>query len=397
MTFKGDLETINLPDVLQLLSSARKSGALSIRRSLEEKRLYFREGLLVYASSTDEREKLGSVLVRENYIDAAAVENVKVMQEKSGRPFGLCLLEQGKIPHDKLIAGLKTQARMIITNLFQWWGGHFEFIEGDQAWPDEVSVGFDIQGIIIDAAAAVDEWNRIKGMVPDLDVVLEVIPAPVMGKGAVEFDDREWHVLSLLNGYRSVVDVAAASNLSDIETCSVVCRLLERGVIRPKAVAAKEDATPRGEPSGAEALLAVYNELFAQVFYAVSEEAGADALVELNNAATTRTGASPFLAGCWATTKGVLNREAVLRNFLAADPETRDEELAAALFDLFRYELSLTAGLLTRPRQAALIQDLQPLAALLLKKYDSKLVNVGARRVLSRFLSPTEVSYAERE
>jgi hypothetical protein len=340
MTFKGDLETINLPDVLQLLSSARKSGALSIRRNVEEKRLYFREGLLVYASSTDEREKLGSVLVRENYIDAAAVENVKLQQEKSGRPFGLCLLEQGKIPHDKLISGLKTQARMIITNLFQWWGGHFEFIEGNQAWPDEVSVGFDIQGIIMDAAAAVDEWNRIKGMVPDLDVVLEVVPAPVRGKGAVEFDDREWHVLSLLNGYRSVVDVAAASNLSDIETCSVVCRLLERGVIRPKAGAVKEDATPRGEPSGAEALLAIYNELFAQVFYAVSEEAGADALVELNNAAAARTGAAPFLAGSWVTAKGVLNREAVLRNFLAADLETRDEELAAALCDLFRYRTS---------------------------------------------------------
>lgn len=397
MTFKGDLETINLPDVLQLLSSAQKSGALSIRRGLEEKRLYFRGGLLVYASSTDEREKLGSVLVRENYIDPDIVEQVRVLQEKSGRPFGLCLLEQGKIPHEKLISGLKTQARMIITNLFQWWGGHFEFIEWDQAWPEEVSVGFDIQGIIIDAAAAVDEWNRIKGMVPDLDVVLEVIPAPVKGKGPVEFDDREWHVLSLLNGYRSVVDVAAASNLSDIETCSVVCRLLERGVIRPKAVAVKEEAEPPEGPSGAEALLTVYNELFAQVFFAVAEEAGADALVELNNAATTRTGASAFLAGCWAATKGVLNRESVLRNFLAADPETRDEELATALFDLFRYELSLTATLLSRPRQAALIQDLQPLAALLLKKYDSKLVNVGARRVLSRFLSPTEVSYAERD
>jgi hypothetical protein len=234
-------------------------------------------------------------------------------------------------------------------------------------------------------------------MVPDLDVILEVVPAPVRGKGAVEFDDREWHVLSLLNGYRSVVDVAAASNLSDIETCSVLCRLLERGVIRPKAFAVKEEANPPGGPSGAEALLAVYNELFAQVFFAVSEEAGADASRELNDATTVRSGASSFLAGCWAGTKGVLNRESVLRNFLAADPETREEELAAALFDLFRYELSLTATLLTRPRQAALIQDLQPLAALLLKKYDSKLVNVGARRVLSRFLSPTEVSYAERE
>jgi hypothetical protein len=397
MTFKGDLETINLPDVLQLLSSARKSGALSIRRGPEEKRLYFREGLLVYASSTDEREKLGRVLVREGYIDNDAVEQVRGVQEKSGRPFGLCLLEQGKLPHEKLVTGLKTQARMIITNLFQWWGGHFEFIEGNQAWPEEISVGFDIQGIIMNAAAAVDEWNRIKGMLPDLDVVLEVIPAPVKGRGAVKFDDMEWHVLSLLNGRRSVVDVAAASNLSDIEACSVVCRLLDRGVIRPVAHKAKEDAAPSAGLSSAEALLGIYNELFAQVFFAVAEEAGTEAVRKLNDAAAPRSDATPFLRGCWVPAKGVLDRASVLRTFLAADPETRDEELAAALFDLFRYELSLTSTLLTRPRQAALIQDLQPLAALLLKKYESKLVNVDARRVLNRFLSPTEVSYAERE
>jgi hypothetical protein len=200
-----------------------------------------------------------------------------------------------------------------------------------------------------------------------------------------------------VNGDRSVVDVAAASNLSDIETCSVVCRLLERGVIRPKAFARKEDAAPAGEPSGAEALLGIYNELFAQVYFAVAEEAGPEAVGSLHDAASGRTAASPFLRGCWLAESGVLSRGPVLQNFLAADPETRDEELAAALFDLFRSELSLTSTLLTRPRQAALIQDLQPLAALLLKKYDSKLVNVGVRRVLSRFLSPTEVSYAERE
>jgi hypothetical protein len=257
MALKGDLETINLPDILQLLSTARKTGALSIRRGADEKRLYFREGMLVYASSTDEREKLGSVLVREGCIDPASAERARASQDTSGRPFGLCLLEHGKIPHEKLVAGLKTQARMIITNLFNWWGGQFEVLEGDQAWPEEISVGFDIQGIILDAATAVDEWNRIKGMLPDLDVVLEVVPAPVKGKGEVKFGAEEWHVLSLVNGRRSVVNIAAASNLSDIETCSVACRLMDSGFIRPTGVKVRETASPAAESSGAAALLEI--------------------------------------------------------------------------------------------------------------------------------------------
>lgn len=396
MALKGDLETINLPDILQLLSTARKTGALSIRRGADEKRLYFRDGMLVYASSTDEREKLGSVLVREGCIDPAAAERARAAQGKSGRPFGLCLLEHGIIPHQKLVAGLKTQARMIITNLFNWWGGQFEFLEGDQAWPEEISIGFDIQGIILDAATAVDEWNRIKGMFPDLDVVLEVVPAPVKGKGEVKFGAEEWHVISLVNGRRSVVDIAAASNLSDIETCSVACRLMETGFIRPTGVKVRE-AAPGAESSGASALLEIYNELFAQVVFAVSEEAGEEATRELSEAAAARCNGLSLLRGCWQLSPGVLNKRSVLKNLVAENPETRGEELAAALFELFRDELSHTAKILSRPRQAALIQDLQPLAAILLKKYDSELVNLGVRRVLSRFLSPTQVSYADTE
>jgi hypothetical protein len=248
----------------------------------------------------------------------------------------------------------------------------------------------------MDAAAAVDEWNRIKGMLPDLDVVLEIVPAPAKGKGAVKFDDDEWHILSLVNGRRSVVDIAATSNLSDIETCAVVCRLLESGIIRSTGVKAKTEGAA-ADTSGAAALLEIYNELFAQVTFAVSEEAGEDAVRGLSEAAAARCDTFPLLRGAWHTAKGVLNKGVVLENLLAFDPESRNDELAAGLFELFRYELSLTAEVLSRPRQAALIQDLQPLAALLLKKHDSALVDVGVRRVLNRFLSPTEVSYAERK
>jgi len=177
----------------------------------------------------------------------------------------------------------------------------------------------------------------------------------------------------------------------------LACRLLEAGVIRATGVKAKERTAPPTAGSGADALIEIYNELLAQVTFAVSEEVGQEAVHGLNEFAGGKCDGSPLLSGCWQSAKGLLDRGLVLKNLMAVDPETRDEELAAALFELFRGELSLTAKLLSRPRQAALIQDLQPLAAILLKKHDSKLVDVGVRRVLKRFLSPTQVSYADRE
>lgn len=398
MTFKGDLETLNLPDILQVLSTARKTGALSIRRGPEEKRLYFQDGMLVFASSTDEREKLGSVLVREGLLSDDQIEHVRKAQTLTGRRFGLSVIEQGFIPHDKLIAGLKTQAKMIITHLFQWWGGEFEFVEENIAWPEGISVGFDVQGIIMDAATAVDDWNQIKSLLPDLEVILEIAPAPASGEAEVRFDEKEWHVISLVNGNRSAADIAGQSNLSDIEACNIICRLLERGVVRKKGLKAKGPASPVPESSGVAALLNVYNELFAQIYFAVVEEAGPLGAGKLNDAMTARAAeVAPFLKDCWLKATGTFNREAVVNRLMMEDPETREELLAAAIFKLFRDEIEVTASLLPRPKQAALIGDLQPLAALLLKKNDVKTLNTGVRRVLSGFLSPTEVFYARSE
>ncbi|UCE27177.1 MAG: DUF4388 domain-containing protein, partial [Candidatus Coatesbacteria bacterium] len=111
MVFKGDLETINLPDILQLLEGAKKTGALSIRRHLEEKRLYFKQGMLVFASSTEEREKLGRVLLSLRLINGNELEEARRTQIESGRRLGIVLLEKGFISHEDLITALKEQAQ----------------------------------------------------------------------------------------------------------------------------------------------------------------------------------------------------------------------------------------------------------------------------------------------
>ena len=99
MALKGDLETVNLPDILQLLESARKTGALSIRRHLEEKRLYFKQGMLVFASSTDDREKLGAVLLSRKAITEDVLEDARRVQTETGGRIGFIILEMGLIQH----------------------------------------------------------------------------------------------------------------------------------------------------------------------------------------------------------------------------------------------------------------------------------------------------------
>ena len=57
MSLKGNLRTMQLPDVLQWLSSGRKTGILHLRSPKGiAKKIFFRKGSVISTASSDPRE-----------------------------------------------------------------------------------------------------------------------------------------------------------------------------------------------------------------------------------------------------------------------------------------------------------------------------------------------------
>jgi hypothetical protein len=397
MVLKGDLETINLPDILQLLEGAKKTGALSIRRHLEEKRLYFKQGMLVFASSTEEREKLGRVLVSLRLIDGNEFEEARRAQIESGRRLGTVLLEKGFITHEDLIAALKEQAQRIITALFEWWGGQFEFFEGMEPVSDDIPVGFKLGSIIMEAARIVDEWSRVYAVIPDVEMVIELNALGVPEQ--VSLSKEEWKVMALVDGRRTVAEITSEVPMSDIETCKVLAGLVERDLAkcsyRPTAERARRVEMDDGRVN---ALLSIYNELFIQVSAFVREKAGDEAARLMNETMVANCKESkPFLRDCWLPMSGGVDRGRITKNLLVEDPEDREKWLASSLFRLFQRQLAITGRILSRPQQAALLQNVETVAGLLLKDRDDKLKDLQVGTDIMHFLNPhTILSYESK-
>jgi hypothetical protein len=396
MAIKGDLETVNLPDVLQLLGTAGKTGALSIRRGLEEKRVYFDKGRPVFASSSEEREKLGSVLLKLKQFDENDLETARLRQDETGKRLGLVMLEMGLITRDDLVAGLKTQAQMVTTSLFQWWGGEFEFIEQPLPFPDEVMVGFNLNSMIMEAAKAVDDWNRVQSKLPDLGVVVRL--SAVEGKPEVALAVDEWNVLSLVDGRMSVIDIADTAPGSDIDTCLIIVSLLDKGLLE---VVEEDDSEPGltgGEKDVINGLIAVYNELFAQISRYIRVNVSEEASTAFGESVWSYcTGFRPLLDRSWRPVTGNFDKNSILGNITQLDPEERTHKLSEVLLKILKEELNLSVNYLSGPQVSALLQQLTAVAEVVLGENDPSLSGLGVRAAILSFLNPGGViSYEKR-
>ncbi|HEY4492798.1 MAG TPA: DUF4388 domain-containing protein, partial [Acidobacteriota bacterium] len=63
---RGNLRQIRFPDLLLKISDRKQTGVLRLIRKPFQKVVYFQEGMIVFARSSDPDERLGELLLRQN-------------------------------------------------------------------------------------------------------------------------------------------------------------------------------------------------------------------------------------------------------------------------------------------------------------------------------------------
>ena len=128
MSFAGNLKTISFPDILQLIGTGKKTGQLLATHASQRKELFFRNGNLISASSSNtEEDMIGNLLLRKGKITKTDLQKAVSLQKQSGRRIGAIMLELGLLNKAELTQYLKTQVEEIVYNLFSWSEGEFSF------------------------------------------------------------------------------------------------------------------------------------------------------------------------------------------------------------------------------------------------------------------------------
>lgn len=175
--FHGSLEEFHLPDIIQFLGGAGKTGVLHL---------------------------------------------------VSGQQEGSIHLEGGRIKHgvfDYLVGQEAVYELLRLTN------GRFDFEPGIDS--ETSSVTSNNTNLLIEAARRKDEWQVISERIPHIEWIPEFVPPDSDDTGKqVTLNTSEWIILSKIDGERSIKEIAEASKLSVFQAGRFLFSLIGNQLIR---------------------------------------------------------------------------------------------------------------------------------------------------------------------
>ncbi|MEN3046299.1 MAG: DUF4388 domain-containing protein [Candidatus Hydrothermales bacterium] len=187
MGLEGTLEDFELTDILQIIQMGKKNGLLLIEHPSGEKAKIY-------------------------------IENSRVVHAECGGEYD----------------------ELAMAKIFEWNKGKFKFEVGQIA--PKKTIDMPIPTLIMEAARKIDEWNRIKKVIPSLETIFELEPNPTTDLEIISLNADEWRVLSQIDGKKNIKEIANILRMGEIETAKILFGLIGLGLIRIKRIEKIEKA-----------------------------------------------------------------------------------------------------------------------------------------------------------
>jgi hypothetical protein len=197
VSLDGNLEDFPLTDVLQLILMGERSGMLELERDRISAVIYFENGQAVHALSGD------------------------------------------------------FSGEVAVFEVFNWKEGTFAFQTDVE--PPTRTITMDCHNLILEAVRRLDEWDKIRGLIPSNDCVISFSATSDDLTSRISLGAVEWRVISHVNGVMSVSEIAEKVGIGEFETALVIYNLVKSGLLEifPPGTAGIAVETP-AEPAVSE-------------------------------------------------------------------------------------------------------------------------------------------------
>ncbi len=229
---EGTLEEKPVPEVLQSFSASGKSGILHLSCGNTTKRIYFKNGAIVFASSDDTEERLGERLVRAGALKRSELELACRVLESSHLRLGATLVEMGYLSTEELELRVKEQVTAIIHSLFPWASGVFRAeIQDRPIAPDLERYDLSTARLLMEGVRRIEDFRTIQRGLGHLEGPLRHSLDPTKLQGDLDLTPAEGFVLSRVDGATSPGEIAKLSPLGEEETLRCVYGLVAAGIL----------------------------------------------------------------------------------------------------------------------------------------------------------------------
>ncbi|RMF72841.1 MAG: DUF4388 domain-containing protein, partial [Acidobacteria bacterium] len=241
---EGVIGDHGVADLVVELGERGFSGVLRLFRDGEEGALFFEDGRVEFATTSDPEQGLSGHLLRRGVISEKDHE-LAVRRLISGKRLGRLLVEDGALDDEDVERFVREQVLDVARRLVLWNSGEY-LIEEALPSDEEITLSMSAEDVVMTACESIERFRPVWEALGGLDAVYRLRPDYLDRLDRMSLRPEAWGVVAQLGRERSLRELLESRAEPDFEICRRVYGLLRARVIE-RAVADAERVVPGTE------------------------------------------------------------------------------------------------------------------------------------------------------
>ncbi len=205
--YHGNLEETPLPEMLATIHRHAVPGLMEFAREGETKRVFFVDGDVIFATSSDRTESLGDYLLSQGRISKAQYRvSCDELIRSPGRRHGTILVQMGFLREDELGVVVREQVQAILWSLFNWGSGQVSFRVGRFRDDEIYKIKVPTPRAILSGCKRITDAKVVMARLGGRHTVLARVPRPEH-LATLTLETGEQELLELVNGKRPLQEL----------------------------------------------------------------------------------------------------------------------------------------------------------------------------------------------
>jgi len=233
--FAGRTDFINVEEVMQMLSSGKHLGCLSLEKDDNRLDIYMKDGRIFFLDPHQiVRRVMPSDEMGHREIPQTKVVEAEACRAKTGQPALLALLEAGVFGDEEMRDVLRLFGREALFDFMQSeepYAFYYRKLADLPAFAVDHDVRLGVTSILLEGSKLLDDWKQMLEVFPDPDAPIEPTADMFASMGDAAMGVIELKLLSNINGDISPRSLAPILGLPLFEVYDLLIRLSREGVI----------------------------------------------------------------------------------------------------------------------------------------------------------------------
>ncbi len=335
LNIQGSLEETTVPDLFRTVIRNGETAVLSLDAIGRRDVVYFENGRIVFATTSDTDLGLAEVLFRSGDLTYRQFDDLNERVISADR-VGAVLCELGYLQPEELSRALESQVCRIVLQALSFRSGTYDMTFTEVLADDVVHLSINHERLVLDGTARVEHWSLVERGIGTMHRVLAQVPGADARIYHLDLSDEESHVYSLLGESATVAEICQRSYLSDFTTCRSLWGLLAVDLITDAStdVVNLQRAASENEME-LEELVERFNGAYVETFQLVFQQIGDHIYDFLDRVVSNLSPRiAPLFRGITLVNDGRVDFDQVLNNLISSAAEDKRGVLNEGLNEL---------------------------------------------------------------